>query len=32
MAGEAVDSIIATISSAPPQTAERLGKAIGSEK
>jgi hypothetical protein len=32
MAGEAVESIIAMISSAPPETAERLGKAIGSEK
>jgi hypothetical protein len=32
MAGEAVDRIIAMISSAPPETAERLGKAIGSEK
>ena len=32
MAGEAVDRIIAMISSAPPQTAERPGKAIGSEK
>jgi tripartite-type tricarboxylate transporter receptor subunit TctC len=32
LAGEAVDRIIAMISSAPPETAERLGKAIGSEK
>jgi tripartite-type tricarboxylate transporter receptor subunit TctC len=32
LAGEAVDSIIAMISSAPPETAERLGKAIGAEK
>src|SRR5262245_53458251 len=32
IAGEAVDRIIAMISSAPPETTERLGKAIGSEK
>jgi len=32
IAGEAVDRIIAMISSAPAETAERLGKAIGSEK
>ena len=32
LAGEAVDRIIAMISSAPPETAARLGKAIGSEK
>ena len=32
LAGEAVDRIIAMISSAPPETTERLGKAIGSEK
>jgi len=32
LAGEAVDRIIAMISSAPPETAERLGKAIGAEK
>jgi tripartite-type tricarboxylate transporter receptor subunit TctC len=32
IAGEAVDRIIAMISSAPPETAERLGKAIGAEK
>ena len=32
VSGEAVDRIIAMISSAPPETAERLGKALGSEK
>jgi tripartite-type tricarboxylate transporter receptor subunit TctC len=32
IAGEAVDRIIEMISSAPPETTERLGKAIGSEK
>src|SRR5215813_11773220 len=32
LAGEAVERIIAMISSAPPETAERLGKAIGAEK
>src|SRR5262249_26517899 len=32
LAGEAVERIIAMISSAPPETTERLGKAIGSEK
>jgi len=32
IAGEAVERIIAMISSAPPETTERLGKAIGSEK
>src|SRR5262249_47566617 len=32
LAGEAVDRIIAMISSAPPETTDRLGKAIGSEK
>src|SRR5262249_23443860 len=30
LAGEAVERIIAMISSAPPETTERLGKAIGS--
>ena len=32
IAGEAVDRIIALISSAPPETVDRLGKAIGAEK